>query len=157
MLFYILLVAVLVALDQVLKALSRAYLDPFTFIDLIPNFIQLTHQENQGISFSLLSDLPSIVRTPLLAGISGIVICGLLIYIHRSWLSMGAGEKWGFALIISGAVGNMIDRIVRQQVTDFMHFHFYSTSFFVNNLADDLISIGFVLMLWQSVFKKNES
>ena len=104
----------------------------------------------------MLADLSDSYRVPLLAGISTIVVTGLIIYVVRHWLELAIGERWGFSLIISGAVGNLLDRAIRQQVTDYMHFRFYDFSFFVNNLADDLISIGFVLLLFFS-FRKKES
>ncbi len=154
---YITLILVFTGLDQLLKFAARLYLQPGSYVELIPNLIDLTLQENQGISFSLLSDLPALVRIPLLAGISLVVVVGLCIYVFRNWTSLATGEKWGFSLIISGAVGNLIDRIVRQQVTDYMFFHFYETGFFVNNLADDLITVGFVIILFQAfVTKKGE-
>ena len=154
--YYLTLVVVLIGLDQLIKLTARLYLRSGYYIELIPNLIDLTLQENQGISFSLLSDLPSVFRVPLLAGVSFIVVAGLCIYVFRNWTGLTTGEKWGFSLIISGAVGNLIDRVVRQQVTDYMYFHFYDTGFFVNNLADDLISIGFVIMLYQAFVSKKD-
>ena len=148
--FFGLLVLILVGLDQVIKYWVRLNLHAGSNIELIPNLIHLTHQENQGISFSLLADLPDIVRVPLLAGVSLIVVVILCIYVYRNWGGLTRAEMWGFSLIISGAVGNLIDRAFRQSVTDYMYFHFYETGFFVNNLADDLISIGFVIMLFQA-------
>ncbi|MBT3225070.1 MAG: signal peptidase II [Deltaproteobacteria bacterium] len=156
--YYLTFIAVFIGLDQLLKFTARLYLQSGSYIELIPNLIDLTLQENQGISFSLLSDLPSLVRVPLLAGISLIVVVGLCIYVFRNWTALVTGEKLGFSLIISGAVGNLIDRVVRQQVTDYMYFHFYDTGFFVNNLADDLITIGFLIMVYQAfVIKKVDS
>ncbi len=151
---YIFITFLLVGADQLIKYSVRSYLSPESFIEVIPNFIHLTHQENQGISFSLLSNLPTGIRVPLLAGISTLVIIGLCVYVIRNWQELNLGERWGFTLIISGALGNLLDRAIRMQVTDYMFFHFFDTSFFVNNLADDLISIGFVLIVWQSIFKK---
>ena len=52
-----------------------------------------------------------------------------------------------FQLILAGAIGNLIDRALFGVVTDFIHFRFYSTSFFVNNIADILISAGVVAYL----------
>jgi len=154
--FYIFVVIVLAGVDQVLKFQVRELMSPTSYIEIIPNFIHLMHQENRGISFSLLSDLPTVLRVPLLAGISIIVVIGICYYVYRNWEPMVTAEKWGFALIIAGAIGNLIDRAIRQQVTDYMYFHFYDTGFFVNNFADDLISIGFVLILFVSFKKKNE-
>ena len=152
--FYLMIIAIFVGLDQIIKILVRSNLNAYSYIEIIPNFIHLTHQENRGVSFSFLSNLPDMIRVPLLTGVSLVVIIGLTVYIYKSWNRLDLGERWGFALILSGAVGNLIDRAFRQQVTDYMYFHFYDTSFFVNNFADDLISIGFVLIVWQSFRKK---
>ncbi len=157
MIFYVVLIVIFVAIDQVIKVVVRNNLTPYDYIELIPNFIHLTYQENQGISFSLLADLPDNIRSPLLSGVSLIVIIGLSVYIIKQWKSLSTGEKWGFTLILSGAIGNLIDRAFRGQVTDYMFFHFYDTGFFVNNFADDLISIGFVLIIWQSFRKKKDN
>ncbi len=137
-----------------IKIWVRSYFQSGGTVELIPHLIDLTHQENEGISFSLLSDLPDLIRIPLLAGVSLLVVLILCIYLYRNWAKLVFGEKWGFSLIISGAVGNLIDRVLRQSVTDYMYFHFYDTGFFVNNLADDLISLGFVVMLYQTFVSK---
>jgi signal peptidase II len=145
--FYTLLIIVLVALDQLTKHLARQMLTAGSYTVLIPNFIQLTYQENPGISFSLLSDLPARIRIPALSIISALVVIVLLVYLGRQWSVLSRKEKWGFSLIIAGAVGNLIDRVFRHQVTDFMFFHIFDWGLFVNNLADDLISIGFVILV----------
>ena len=154
--FYLFVIVVLVGLDQGIKFLVRTNLTTTSNIELIPNLIHLTYQENKGISFSMFADLSDSYRVPFLAGISAIVVIGLIIYVIRRWSELLTGEKWGFSLILSGAMGNLFDRAIRKQVTDYMHFHFYETSFFVNNLADDLISIGFVLLLLYS-FRKGKA
>jgi len=154
MLFYLVVILFLIGLDQGIKAIVRSNLSAASNIELIPNLVHLTYQENKGISFSLLADISDKYRVPLLAGISTVVVIGLLIYIVRQWRELVGGEKWGFSLIVSGALGNLLDRAIREQVTDYMHFHFYETSFFVNNLADDLISFGFVLLLFYSFRKR---
>lgn len=153
--FFIILTLCLAALDQVIKVIVRMTLTSSDNIPIIPNFIHLTYQENRGISFGMLSDLPDAYRVPLLSGGSFLVIMGLLIYLYRQWENVNQGERWGFALVLSGAIGNLIDRVFRQQVTDYMHFLFYDYSFFVNNFADDLISIGFVFLVYFGIFKKN--
>jgi len=150
---YLLWTLALIALDQGIKIVVRETMTSQTFIELVPNLIHLTSQENRGISFSFLSGLPEGFRQPALAGISFVVIIGLLVYIWRNWKSLPKIERVGFCLILAGAVGNLIDRAFRGSVTDYMYFHYYDTSFFVNNLADDLISFGFVALLYHS-FKK---
>lgn len=154
---YIFAIVVMTGLDQLIKHLVRAYLTSQSYVEIIPNLIHLTYQENKGISFSFLADLPTMLRVPLLSGVSAIVIIGLSIYIYKKWETLLRWEKWGFVFILSGALGNFWDRAVRQQVTDYMYFHYYDTGFFVNNLADDLISIGFVLIVISGFLKKEDN
>ena len=154
MAFYLCTVLLLLGLDQWIKYWVRTNLTYASYIEVIPNFIHLTYQENRGISFSFLSNLTEWVRIPLLAGISTIVVVILAIYAYRRWEQLNRFEKWGFTFLLAGASGNLWDRIFRQQVTDYMFFHFYETGFFVNNLADDLISIGFLLILITGFFSK---
>lgn len=156
MIFYLAVITVLVVVDQWIKVLVRTHLTSSSHIELIPNFIHLTYQENRGISFSMLSNLPDSIRVPLLAGVSAIVVIGIFIYLYVNWKKTSTMERWGFSLVLAGAIGNLIDRFFRQQVTDYMHFHFYEKSFFVNNFADDLISIGFVFVLLCGFFQGNK-
>lgn len=154
--FYTALTLFMALLDQMTKALVKKYFDASTFIEIIPDFIHLTHQQNKGVSFSFLGDLPDVWRVPLLVGVSALVILGIILYLYKNWDQVNQLEKWGFALILGGALGNLWDRAVYQSVTDFMYFHFKETGFFVNNLADDQISIGFVLLLWGSLMNKQK-
>ena len=152
---YLFAIVGLTALDQVIKVWARAALAEGAYLELIPNFIHLTHQENRGISFSFLANLPDVWRAPLLAGVSALVILGLGVYCYRHRHSLPTSEAWGYSLILAGAMGNLIDRAWRHSVTDYMYFHWYDTGFFVNNLADDLISVGFVLILWSGLRGKS--
>ena len=155
--FYLFLVFIFVAIDQVSKEIARRYLTPESYIELIPNLIHLTYKENKGVSLSLFSTLPDIYRVPFLVGVSSIVIIGIFIYLYKHWEQTPRSERWGFALILGGAIGNLIDRAIFQSVVDFMYFHFYQTGFFVNNIADDFISIGFVILLISDLTKGNKS
>ncbi|MDH5559345.1 MAG: signal peptidase II [Deltaproteobacteria bacterium] len=154
MVLYLILIGILALLDQVIKILVRSYLTSSSFVEIIPNFIHLTYQENRGISFSFLSNLPDMVRVPALAGVSFVVVAGIFIYLFIYWAKLVTVEKVGYSLILAGAIGNLIDRAFRQQVTDYMYFHFYDKSFFVNNLADDLISVGFVILILYSFLSR---
>ncbi len=131
-------------LDLVVKAWVRAEVAPYSNTPLIPHFITLTHVSNYGISFSLLSGLPTGIRTPLLS----VIAMGVMLLLCWVWWSgrtqMHALQHWGFVLVMGGALSNVIDRIHRGAVTDYFHFHFYTYSFFINNLADIFISIGVV-------------
>lgn len=139
----------LAALDQGIKILVRATLTSRDMITIVPNFVYLTHQENEGISFSFMSELPDGLRIPLLAGMSLVVMVGLGVYMWKKYEELGVWERWGYATILGGALGNLIDRAFRHSVTDYMYLQFFGEGLFINNFADDLISLGFLLVLAQ--------
>ena len=65
-------------------------------------------------------------------------------------------RKYSFALIVGGALGNLIDRMPDGQVTDMFHFHTFNFSFFVFNPADAFITVGAVLIIYTELFYNNE-
>lgn len=137
-------IAMLVLLDQGTKTLVRVYVPLHRSSVLLPNLIDLTHVENKGVSFSFLAGLSDGVREPLIIGISLLAVALLGSYWWLQRKHLNALSHFAFQLILGGAIGNLIDRAVFGAVTDFLHFRFYSTSFFVNNVADILISTGVV-------------
>ena len=144
MLISSLIMAVLLAADQLSKMVVHHMIEPRQIIPFIPNMIELTFVRNKGVSFSFLADLPDAFRLPLLIGVSSVAVVGMLYYLFRYWDQTDIYLKGGFVLIIPGAFGNLIDRVAYGAVTDFMHFHWYDQSFFVNNVADCFISIGVI-------------
>ena len=141
------LMAALTALDQASKIWVRYAVPRLTSQTLIPGFIDLTHVENPGVSFSIFGEVPAGLRVPLLAGVSVLAV----LLIGGYWERHRRGMPWltslAFVMILAGAVGNLIDRVTRGTVTDFLHFRILRYSLFVNNLADILISLGVVAFL----------
>lgn len=151
-----LLMLVLVLADQGVKIWVRAEIPLHAGSVLVPNLIDLTHVENKGVSFSFLGNLDEGLRAPLLVGISLFAVSVLGYYWWSNWRGLNFYSNLAFMLILPGAMGNLIDRIIYGTVTDYFHFKFYSTSFFVNNLADIFISAGVVAYLigmWQTAKK----
>ncbi len=139
--------AVLVGIDQAVKVWVRLNVPLFHSTELVPHLLELTHVENRGVSFSFLGGLSDGVRVPLLVGISLAAIALLAYYWLRHREELNALANWAFILILPGAVGNLIDRVLLGTVTDFLHFRIYRHSLFVNNLADILISLGVLAYL----------
>jgi signal peptidase II len=137
----------LLALDQASKAWVRVEVPMHRSTVLVPNLLELTRVENRGVSFSLLGDVRDTVRVPLLVGISLVAVVLLGVYWLRQRPLLHPLGDVAFVMILPGAVGNLIDRLVFGTVTDFLHFRFYSVSFFVNNVADILISLGVLAYL----------
>ena len=137
------LVAVAIALDQWIKYLVETRLALHEPVDLLP-FLALYRTYNTGVAFSMLSSF----------GDTGLIVVSLAVIAFVLYLaSRSAGEQWlariGFALIIGGAIGNLIDRAVYGHVIDYILFHTPVWSFAVFNLADAFITVGAIMVLAQ--------
>ena len=145
------IIAVLLTIDLISKIWIRANIPLYELTTLIPNFIDLTHVQNRGVSFSFLSDLNDSIRLPLLIGVSVLATTGMIFYQLRYWLELDEWTKHGLTWILPGAMGNLVDRAWFGQVTDFFHFRWFEVSFFVNNFADIFISFGVVCFITSSL------
>ena len=138
------------ALDQLVKLYIVAHLRLFEQIDVVPHWLAITYTLNSGAAFSLFATLGPAARGLLLDGLAAaaVVVLGVL-------LARGARPpvvSAAFALIMGGAAGNLLDRIVRGRVVDFIYVHYYSWSYPVFNLADSAITIGVAIILLHSLF-----
>ena len=152
-----LIMIVFFGLDIGSKIWVRANISIYETSELLKNFLDLTHVQNRGVSFSFLADYPDSIRIPLLVGVSLIATLAMLYYQSRYWFDLDFFTRSGLACVIPGAAGNLVDRIVYGYVTDFIHFRWYETSFFVNNFADCFISVGVVFFIIPLFFHKKNS
>jgi signal peptidase II len=137
----------LLGLDQASKVWVRGHVPAGSEgTNLVPGLFDLTYAPNRGVAFSTFAELPATVRLPLLLVIPAIVTLGLGTYALRTWKQQPMGIRAAFVLILSGAVGNLIDRALFGEVTDFVRFRAGDRVLFVNNFADDYISVGAVLL-----------
>ncbi len=140
---------VVVILDQISKFHASEYLlnQPPIVITSWLNFI-LAH--NYGAAFSILGG-----QRLLLAGLSAVVSIVLIVWISR----LPKNTFWlpcCLALILGGAVGNLIDRVWFGYVVDFIDFHINTWHFATFNVADVAISVGAVMMLIDAFFLSND-
>ncbi len=135
--------ASLIAADQASKwwVLKGLRLPELGSIELLP-FLNFTMVWNRGISMGMpLGE--SLGKWGIIA-----LTFGISVWIARMLLStVRRFEGWGYALILGGALGNIIDRFIHGAVVDFVHLHAAGYSFYVFNLADSAITIGVVLLL----------
>ena len=135
------LVAVAVALDQWIKYLVETRLTLHEQVDILP-FLALYRTYNTGVAFSMLSSF----------GDTGLIVISLAVIAFVLYLaSRSTGDQFlariGFALIVGGAIGNLIDRAVYGHVIDYILFHTPVWSFAVFNLADAFITVGAIMVL----------
>jgi len=140
--------AMVVLLDQASKFLVfRVLMELETEIVVLPVF-SLVKRYNTGISFSILAT-DHAVGPWIFALLATIIAFGLLI-----WLSQTAERLTaiGLALVVGGALGNVIDRVREGAVMDFLLFHYQGWAWPAFNLADSAITIGVALLIYDGVF-----
>ena len=133
----------LVFIDQISKYWILSFLELGESFNLLP-FLDLTLIFNSGIAFGLLDNLGNLGSWLLYLLVSGIII-------YFTYLTLKAEsmtESLIMLLILSGGLGNVIDRTIYGYVVDFIHFNFNGYSFYVFNFADSLITIGAILYIW---------
>ncbi len=137
--FYVAMIVGGIALDQLTKALAVGHLKPLGSVPLINGVLHLTYVENTGAAFGMLKDAPWVFNT-----FSVIAITALSLYL---FLGHATGRLYeiSIAMIISGGIGNMIDRIVLKYVVDFIDFRLIN--FAVFNGADSFVCVGAGLMV----------
>ena len=145
------IVAVVVVLaDQLTK---WAIVEWVPLYDKIPlnSFINLTHQKNPGAAFSFLADAGGWQRWFFVA-LSSIVSAVIVVWLWRIRSDGLTVLASGLALVLGGAIGNLIDRILLGHVTDFFQVWFGSWAFPSFNVADAGISVGAALLIMDALF-----
>ena len=132
--------APIVAIDQWSKLYVRSNFHLYQGRPLIPGWLDLTYTLNPGAAFSLFATMSHEFRSIFFIALSvtaTIVLCTLMT--RRTTMMT---SSIAFALILAGTIGNLIDRVQRGLVTDFIYFHHASFSYPVFNIADTAITIG---------------
>lgn len=119
-------------------------------INIIPGFFNLTLTKNTGIAFSFLEG-----KLPLIITMTTIIIFIILKYIKTNKPSKY--ESICYALIIGGAIGNLLDRIIYHYVIDFLDFNIFNYSFPIFNLADTAIVIGVTILILLSLVESRKN
>jgi len=147
------LTLVFLVADQVTKQLIVSNMDLYQSIDILP-FFNLTYVHNLGAAFSFLADQGGWQRWFFTA------IAAIASIVFIVWLAKTPKQQTllsvAFALMLSGAMGNLIDRVLFGYVIDFLDFYGFGYHFPAFNIADSMIFIGAALMIFDS-FKNGES
>ena len=138
---YACVTAVAIVADQWVKYLVESRLPMQEMVELLP-FLALFRTYNTGVAFSLFS---FVGERGLVAISAGVIL--FVLYLASRTEPGNRIARLGFALIVGGAFGNIIDRITYGHVVDYILFHTPVWSFAVFNLADALITVGAVLVI----------
>jgi len=137
---------VIVAVDQATKAMIRASLAEHESRTVIPGLMDFTHVLNSGAAFGFLNGVDFPFKTVVIAVIATAALIGVGVYAaHLAHHQIVA--RLGLALIIGGAAGNLIDRLVSGSVVDFVDVYWGTHHFWAFNVADSAISVGVAIMI----------
>jgi signal peptidase II len=151
MYFYLISLAI-VLLDQFAKLLVVRSMRLGQNIPIVPGFFDLTFVLNPGAAFSLFATMPEWVRNPFFILIS--VAAAVLIVAYRSrYVRENRLASVSLALILGGAIGNLIDRLRYGVVVDFLDAHIYQYHWPIFNVADSAISVGVTLLLLEMLLE----
>jgi len=154
--FYYLLIVLIVAFDQLTKFFIANNISRYESVTVIPGFFKLVYVRNDGAIFGFLSNSGKpwvfIVLT-----IASLIALMLVVYYFHIVPAKDKLFKFALALILAGALGNLIDRILRGYVVDFLHFYAGRWQWPSFNLADSSITIGAVLLLFIFFIRKKET
>ncbi|MGH7839973.1 MAG: signal peptidase II [Candidatus Binataceae bacterium] len=137
-------------LDQLSKHLVSAQFQPYQSRPIVPGWLDLTYTLNPGAAFSLFATMPAAFRQVFFVGLSCGAIVVLTVLLARD--TSARASAIAFALILGGTIGNLIDRLARGRVVDFIYFPHARFSYPVFNFADSAITIGVALILISSAF-----
>lgn len=139
---------VLILVDQFTKHLVRANLFEFQVKPFLPSWNWVLVY-NEGAAFSFLGSQNGWQKI-MFGTIAVLVAVGLIYFLLRKSYQLIAG--FGFSLILAGAIGNLVDRILAGKVTDFIDWYVGTHHWPAFNFADSCISVGVALLIIESIF-----
>ena len=137
---------VIVVLDQLTKAVVRSTLPLHASVTVIPGLMDFTHVRNSGAAFGILNTADFQFKTVLIGLIAAAALVGVGMY-AASLAHHEIMARAGLALIIGGAAGNLIDRVVIGSVVDFVDVYWRTHHFWAFNVADSAITVGAGVMI----------
>ena len=146
-------VGVIVLSDQITKLYVDAVMWPHQSITVIENYFDITYVRNPGGAFGLFAQGNRGIVRPLLLGLSAVAVV-IIFLIYRSTPPDRGPVRLAFALIMGGAIGNLIDRLRFDEVIDFLDVHWSHYHWPAFNIADAAITVGVAILCWDLLFGK---
>ena len=146
--FYLIVVIIIFSLDRFSKISVLNNFNDNTYY--INSFINFDLIWNIGIGFGLLSTDTNIIYSLITVIIALVIIFLLYIFVMSESL-----DKFIYAIILGGALGNFYDRLVYKAVPDFIDLHYNNFHWFTFNVADKFITLGIIVFVLRSFFIKN--
>jgi signal peptidase II len=152
--YFFLIAAVVLLLDRLAKWAVASNIALHDSVTVIPGLFHLTHVENTGAAFGLFAESSAQWKVGVLVSFSviALVIVSALLWKNSHALST---TTIGLSLILGGATGNLLDRMMSGHVVDFLDFYVGSYHWPAFNVADSAIVIGAILLVSEIVFAKS--
>jgi len=147
--------AVVLLLDQATKWYIRQTVSLYESIAVLEGIFSITHVRNSGGAFGFLNGTRSALRLPFFVVVSMVAVGVLLVFVRR----VEPGQR-GLLLalggILGGALGNLVDRMMAGEVTDFLDFHWRGYYWPAFNVADSCITTGVLILLVYSLLVRDD-
>lgn len=148
---YHLIALVVLIIDQMTKFYFNTRFELYETVDVIPPVLNWTLAYNYGAAFSFLADAGGWQK--YFFAILGLVVAVFIIGYLRQIPRTAKVLSLGLALVLGGAIGNVIDRFIHGYVIDFIHVHYADVWHYpIFNIADIGICVGMVLVVWDMLF-----
>jgi signal peptidase II len=136
----------IVILDQLTKAIVRTTLPLASSVTVVPGLVDLTHVRNTGAAFGILNAADFPFKTAIIAVVATVALVSVGVY-TASLAHHQLVARLGLALILGGAAGNLLDRVIVGSVVDFVDVYWRTYHFWAFNVADSAITIGVGTMI----------
>ncbi len=150
------LIAALLVIDQVSKALIAGNIGLNSSVEVIPNFFHLVHVRNKGAIFGFFSQSANTWLFILLT-LASFAALGLVVFYFFKTPPREKFLTLALSLILAGALGNLVDRILRGSVIDFLDFSVRGWHWPSFNVADSCITVGALLLVFLFLFKRSST
>ncbi|MGB9628205.1 MAG: signal peptidase II [Thermodesulfobacteriota bacterium] len=149
--FLLIITLLILILDQWTKYLVQKRLRLFQSVEVIEGFFNLVHVRNKGGAFGIFGGARGELFSSLFIVVSLIAI-GVILYFFIKVEEKEKSLLFSLSLVLSGAIGNLIDRFIYGEVVDFLDFHLFSYHWPAFNIADSAITLGIGLIAFKLVF-----
>ncbi len=136
----------IIVLDQLTKLLILQYLPLHSSLEIIPGFFNLVHVRNPGGAFSIFAGADSALRQGLFLVMTVFIVI-VLLFAYRKLRPEDRWTRTSYALIVGGALGNLVDRLRFGEVIDFLDCYVGAYHWPAFNVADSAITVGALMLV----------
>ncbi|MFA1818643.1 signal peptidase II [Virgibacillus oceani] len=148
--WYYLIALVIIGIDQLTKWIIASTMELGERIPIIENFFYITSHRNAGAAWGILKGQMTFFYI-----ITVLVVIGIIFYMQK-YAKESKLLAVSLSFILGGAIGNFIDRLLHQEVVDFLDFHIFGYNFPIFNVADSALTIGVILVIIATIIDERK-